>query len=168
MNQLSSPTNHAPDGATASRQQCDRGASATQGRAGQRLSLGLRNNNPLNIRRISGTRWKGQAAQQTDKRFVQFERIEWGLRAAFCILRTYARRYGAVCIRDIIRRWAPPAENDTAQYVRNVCLWTGFAGQQRLSEGDWPLLVKAMARQECGAHLDDVVIARGFCLYKLF
>ena len=66
------------------------------------MTRGLRNCNPLNIRRVAGTEWKGQRAEQTDRHFVQFERIEWGLRAAFCILRTYARRYNAVCICDII------------------------------------------------------------------
>lgn len=93
--------------------------------------------------------------------------MEWGLRAAFCILRTYARRYNAVCIRDIVSRWAPPSENKTEQYIKNVCLWTGFGGQQRLTETDWPLLVKAMARQECGLRLEDRTIARGYALYKL-
>ena len=131
------------------------------------MTRGLRNCNPLNIRRVAGTEWKGQRAEQTDRHFVQFERIEWGLRATFCILRTYARRYNAVCICDIIHRWAPPSENLTEQYIRNVCLWTGFGGLQRLAESDWPRLVKAMARQECGIVLEDATIVRGFCLYKL-
>ena len=50
---------------------------------------------------------------------------------------------------------------------RNVCLWTGFSGRQRLTEKDWPLLIKAMARQECGIVLEDRILLRGFCLYKL-
>ena len=129
---------------------------------------GLRNCNPLNIRRVAGTQWKGQSALQTDRKYVRFDSVEWGLRAAFCILRTYARRYDAVCIADIVRRWAPPKDNDTDSYVRNVCLWTGFGGRQRLKESDWPLLVRAMARQECGVVLDDTTILRGFFLYKLY
>ncbi len=131
------------------------------------MTRGLRNCNPLNIRRVAGTHWKGQAAQQTDSQFIQFETVEWGLRAAFCILRTYARRYNAICISDIIHRWAPPSENLTEQYIRNVCLWTGFGGLQRLAESDWPRLVKAMARQECGIVLPDATIVRAFCLYKV-
>jgi len=70
-------------------------------------------------------------------------------------------------VNDIVSRWAPPSENNTEQYIRNVCLWTGFGGRQHLTESDWPLLVKAMARQECGVLLDDKTIARGFCLYKI-
>ena len=130
-------------------------------------SRGLRNCNPLNIRRVASTEWIGQARLQTDRKFVKFDSMEWGIRAACCILRTYARRYGAVCVADIISRWAPPSENNTEQYIRNVCLWTGFGGRQHLTEGDWPLLIKAMARQECGVLLDDKTIARGFCLYKI-
>lgn len=131
------------------------------------MTRGLRNSNPLNIRRVAGTNWIGQSALQADTRFVQFEKTEWGLRAAFCILRTYARRYKAVCVRDIVSRWAPASENNTEQYIHNVCLWTGFGGRQSLTESDWPLLVRAMARQECGIWLNDATIARAFCLYKL-
>lgn len=128
----------------------------------------MRNCNPLNIRRVAGSVWKGQSILQDDRKFVRFDSLEWGLRAAFRILRTYATKYKAVCIQDIIRRWAPPSENLTEQYIRNVCFWTGFGGLQRLSEADWPVLVKAMARQESGVILSDDVIVRGFFLYKLF
>lgn len=132
------------------------------------MNRGQRNNNPLNIRRVAGSGWKGQATLQDDSRFVRFERVEWGLRAAFCILRTYARKYHIRCIRDIVSRWAPPSENDTGHYVENLCRWTGYGGQQCLTEAEWPLLVKAMARQESGITLSDSTIARAFTLYKLY
>ena len=132
------------------------------------MNRGQRNNNPLNIRRVAGSGWKGQATLQDDSRFVRFKRVEWGLRAAFCILRTYARKYHIRCIRDIVSRWAPPSENDTGHYVENLCRWTGYGGQQCLTEAEWPLLVKAMARQESGITLSDSTIARAFTLYKLY
>ena len=130
------------------------------------MTRGELNCNPLNIRRVAGTTWKGQCDEQTDNAFVQFRTIEFGLRAAFVLLRTYSTKYHANCIRDIISRWAPPSENDTDQYVRNVCKWTGFGGLQKLTESDWPSLVQAMGRQECGALLDEGVIQRGFDLYR--
>ena len=130
------------------------------------MTRGLRNCNPLNIRRVAGTRWKGQSSFQGDKDFVQFERMEWGIRAAFVLLRTYAIKYKANCIQDIISRWAPPSENDTEKYIKNVCLWSGLGGLQRLTEEDWPKLVLAMARQECGALLSEEIINRGYELYK--
>ena len=130
------------------------------------MTLGELNCNPLNIRRVAGTTWKGQRAEQTDHAFVQFETMEWGIRAAFVLLHTYSTKYHANCIRDIISRWAPPTENDTERYIRNVCQWTGFGGNERLTEKEWPRLVQAMARQECGVILDEDQIQKGFALFK--
>ena len=134
------------------------------------MTLGERNNNPLNIRKVPGTHWKGElpSIQGGDGggSFVQFRTIEFGLRAAFVLLRTYSAKYHANCIRDIIYRWAPPSENNTEKYIKNVCLWTGLGGLQRLTEEDWPKLVRAMGRQECGIVLDEGVIQRGFDLYR--
>ena len=130
------------------------------------MTLGLRNNNPLNIRRVAGTKWKGQAAEQKDKEFVQFASVEYGIRAAFCILNTYRRKYKAVCIEDIINRWAPPSENDTRKYVETVCRLTGFGGKERLEESQLPALVCAMAFVECGAHISKETILKGYHLFK--
>ena len=129
------------------------------------MTRGLRNNNPLNIRRVAGTRWKGQRAEQTDRSFVQFESLEYGIRAAFCLLETYRRKYKAVCIEDIINRWAPPSENDTRKYIETVCMLTGFGGKERLVEDQLPALVHAMAFVECGALLSKETINRAHSLY---
>ena len=130
------------------------------------MNRGIRNCNPLNIRRVAGTTWKVQRAEQTDKEFVQFESIEWGIRAAFCLLRTYSRKYHLNCINDIITRWAPPSENDTSRYICNVCRWTGLGGMQRLTESDWPAIVRAMARQETGVELSNSLIEKAFEMFK--
>ena len=141
--------------------------------------LGIRNNNPLNIRR-GKTLWKGEivpspsgevgrgvrGVRGAGSTFCKFESMEWGLRAAFCLLRTYANKYRLCCVRDIIGRWAPPTENDTTSYIRHVCQLTGFGGNQRLTEKDWPRLVKAMAHMECGVDLDDETIQKAFQLYR--
>jgi len=131
--------------------------------------IGIRNNNPLNIR-VGKDKWKGQVLPQRGSGegavFCQFQSMEYGIRAAFCLLRTYARKYRLYSVRDIITRWAPPSENDTQSYIRHVCMMTGFGGNQRLTEKDWPRLVKAMARMECGVELEDDVIQKGFQLYR--
>jgi len=135
--------------------------------------LGIRNNNPLNIRR-GKTLWKGEIPHSPsptgegrgEAAFCKFESMEWGIRAAFCLLRTYERKYHLNCIADIISRWAPPSENQTAQYILNVCRWTGLGGKQRLTESDWPALVRAMARQECGICLSETQIQKGYELFK--
>ena len=134
------------------------------------MTRGELNCNPLNIRRVAGTTWKGSLtpdpSPKGEGRFVQFESVEYGIRAAFVLLHTYSAKYHANCIRDIISRWAPPTENDTERYIQNVCLWTGFGGNERLTETQWPALVKAMARQECGVILDEDQIQKGYALYQ--
>ena len=149
-----------------------------KGGAGRGLTL----NNPLNIRRVRGQQWRGEETlsnsslkgensalpqrESGEETFCRFASLEWGIRAAFRILRTYAVVHGAVCIRDIIRRWAPPTENNTDRYIRNVCQWTGLSPTQPLSESDWPVLVRAMARQECGMLLSEESVNKAFELYK--
>ena len=138
------------------------------------MTLGLRNNNPLNIRKVPGTTWKGEIPQSSSplgggregSAFVQFSSMEWGIRAAFAILQTYRRKYNATCVEEIIGRWAPKTENNTAEYINGICRLTGYGGKERLSERDWPALIRAMAMIECGALLPRDVIARGYALYE--
>ncbi len=75
---------------------------------------GIRNNNPLNIRR-SKDRFKGEV-QSTDKSFKQFESMEYGYRAAFVIIGTYISK-GVNTLEKIIERWAPSTENHTGLYI---------------------------------------------------
>jgi hypothetical protein len=85
----------------------------------KQLARGIRNRNPGNIRR-SRDRWKGLAASQTDPAFFIFEAPIWGIRAMAVILRNYQRRHGLKTLAQIIGRWAPATENDTAAYVKAV------------------------------------------------
>lgn len=80
---------------------------------------GIRNNNPLNIRR-NNTKWKGLRKEQTDPSFFQFESMKWGYRAALRTLQNYQKIHGLKTLREMIYRWAPPNENDTEAYVRLV------------------------------------------------
>lgn len=92
---------------------------------GSNNSRGIRNNNPGNIR--WGDEWKGLVpeAQRTDKSFCQFKAPEFGIRAMIIILRNYQSKYGLKTITGIIKRWAPPNENDTQAYIRSVAQATG-------------------------------------------
>ena len=65
---------------------------------------GLRNCNPLNIRRTADL-WQGLAERQPDPEFFTFRSMPWGYRAAFIVLRTYCHKYGLSTVRDIIARW---------------------------------------------------------------
>ena len=125
------------------------------------LPRGIRNNNPLNIRRTAKDQWKGLRAQQTDASFCQFERLEYGWRAAFYLLtRTYYHKYRLYTIRMIISKWAPPNENLTSTYVENVSRLTGIGPDEPIGIPSdqptrWMKLGIAMAIQENGTESLD-------------
>lgn len=128
---------------------------------------GLRNNNPLNIRR--GEQWKGLAKKQTDAAFCQFETMAYGWRAAFWLLtRTYYHKYRLYTIRSIVERWAPPKENNTEAYVAHVALMMKYGAEIPLgipSEHPerWMQLGCAMAIHENGLHeLDYFAMLEGW------
>lgn len=115
-------------------------------------SRGLRNNNPLNIRR-DGQAWQGLSAVQTDKAFCQFKSMAYGFRAAFVTLHTYMTKHGLGTIGQIIKRWAPPSENNTSAYVRAVCELSHTDKDKPLSWSDEEVMlcvVQAMAWVENG------------------
>jgi len=112
---------------------------------------GLRNNNPGNIRH-SGSQWKGARATQTDHDFVQFIGSEWGLRALFKTLRTYANVHGLDTVQKIVSRYAPSADNnDTASYVGHVASAIDVQPNERIDVESKSIdLVKAIIKHEQG------------------
>ncbi len=96
---------------------------------------GMRNNNPLNIIKSEKINWQGEVKPSTDPNFAQFETLEYGLRAAFKLLRTYYQKHGC---------------------VRTVCKHTGLNPDQQLppmkeeTKVMWCDIVLAMATMECG------------------
>jgi len=120
------------------------------------LPRGIRNNNPLNIRRTAKDQWKGLRAKQTDASFCQFESLDYGWRAAFYLLtRTYYHKYRLYTIRAIISKWAPPNENLTSTYIENVSRLTGIPPDEPIGipsdqPARWMALGVAMAIQENG------------------
>lgn len=120
---------------------------------GSNNSRGIRNNNPGNIR--WGDEWKGLVpeVQRTDKSFCQFRTPEFGIRAMIIILRNYQSKYGLKTITGIIKRWAPPNENDTQAYILSVALATGTDADKPIDLTDsrklFPLL-QAIIKHENG------------------
>lgn len=114
------------------------------------LPRGLRNHNPLNIR-YTGEKWQGSAPQR-DSSFHCFVSNAYGYRAAFKTLKTYMTR-GKYSPDQIIKTWAPPKENNTESYIRNVCSMSGLSRYTNIfwkSEEDMIALVHAMAIVENG------------------
>lgn len=138
---------------------------------------GIRNNNPLNIRRTK-TVWQGMKPQVKDQSFVEFVSMAYGYRAAWRTLFTYFyKHFGknkAVTVADIIHRWAPPVENDTGAYITTVLKLTGIGGREHLlpprnPRGAWKLasILAAMTVVENGIRPEEVdtkAIRQGYTL----
>lgn len=129
------------------------------------IPRGIRNNNPLNIRR--GCNWLGLSKHQTDPAFCQFDSMTYGLRAGLIIIRTYMTKYKLTSIHAIVSRWAPPKENNTDSYVKSVAsmmkihalLTFDFSDRGRIVA-----LVSAMCKVETGISIDTKLIESAYDL----
>lgn len=84
-----------------------------------KLPRGVRNKNPGNIRK-SRIKWKGMSDIQMDESFITFNSAEYGIRAMMKILITYQSKHKLMSVKQMINRWAPPNENNTDAYIKNV------------------------------------------------
>lgn len=127
---------------------------------------GIRNNNPLNLRR-SGDKWKGLQPTQTDKSFFQFITPAYGYRAAIKTIQTYFNKYGLKSIRRIIHRWAPPCENDTENYIKVVAERSGISPDAEISIYDqiqMIAIVSAMSYMENGVEPNEEDVYMGYLM----
>jgi hypothetical protein len=120
------------------------------------LPLGLRNNNPGNIR--PGDAWQGMTG--TNGGFITFQDVSWGLRALATDLANKINR-GLTTIRAIVSTYAPPSENNTAAYIAAVSDDTGIDADQPLSMDASTLhdLVRAIINHENGDHFSTTYIS---------
>ena len=131
---------------------------------------GLRNNNPLNIRRSKMTSWQGQVISlngHTDSAFCQFRTLAYGYRAAIKLLYNYQRYYRCNSIHTIISRWAPPTENNTEGYISSVEKRSGVGRNKVLtadSGSDYRKIVAAMSHCENGIPAVMADLEAGFRL----
>jgi len=112
------------------------------------LPLGLRNNNPGNLR--VGDTWQGMVGK--NQGFVVFENIGWGIRALGIDLSTKIKN-GYNTIELIIFRYAPPSENDTLAYIASVVEFTGLSQNRELTADQNTLkrLIRAIMNVELGS-----------------
>lgn len=121
--------------------------------ADQKLPRGYRNNNPLNIRINPANNWQGKVQNNTDGVFEQFVAMEYGYRAALKLIRNYITNDGLTTVSEIISKWAPNNENNTAGYIQRVCNSTGWVPGKTIDPynvHDMADLVYAMALVENG------------------
>ena len=121
-------------------------------------TLAEQTNNPLNIRYNPANRWQGQTGEL--KGFCVFRNRAYGFRAGYKLLVNYIKN-GHDTLEKIISRFAPPAENNTENYIKYVeddCII-----DRRLKLGAetihdyWTIIIiiRAMARMESGVFYDE-------------
>jgi hypothetical protein len=126
---------------------------------------GLNNKNPLNIRHNKDL-FQGEVRPSRDRDFKEFERMEYGYRAAFVTLGTYLQR-GLDSVEKIVSAWAPSNENDTGAYIDAVVRLSGVARDHRLTSGsgsEYVRIVAAMSRVENGVDAVMGDVMAGFVL----
>lgn len=125
-------------------------------------ALGIRLNNPLNIRESSDA-WEGKVG--SDSGFVQFDTPESGVRAAARLFTTYKDKHGINTIDGLIGRWAPPEDNnDTEKYINHVSAKTGMKRDQQIDLADPETIRKilpAMIQMETNAPIDALTLNNG-------
>jgi len=63
-------------------------------------------------------------------RFAHFPSPEAGFKALKALLTS---AYLGLTVEEALNKWAPPVENQTDIYIKNVCEWTGFTPQTVLT-----------------------------------
>lgn len=128
----------------------------------------IRNHNPLNIEHNPDNHWLGLAQKQDDGRFCVFRADIFGYRAALILLKRYIDRYGLDTPAKIIRRWAPPVDNDTPAYIRKVEVISRLGRTDHINFSDRDAvcrLIHAMACVESGQHRDIADVYKAYDLY---
>ena len=135
---------------------------------------GERSNNPTNLNYLPNSPWRGQIGLEIvppgksyKPRFGRYDTAHNGIRAGGKQLLAYQQRDALRTIRQMINRWAPPADmNDTSAYVKAVC-----NACQAGPDDYYPIsalsklqaLVTAIIRQENGRVIYDADEIRDAC-----
>lgn len=120
------------------------------------LPLGLRNNNPGNIR-TSIIPWVGQTGSNSG--FCTFKDVSYGLRAMAIDLSNKISKDKLDTITEIITKYAPPSENDTASYINKVASITGWNANQLITFNSANIanLMRAQIEVEQGSNFSSLI-----------
>lgn len=91
---------------------------------------GIRNNNPGNLR--GNDLWLGRTGQD-EGGFLKFKTPQAGIRALAINIKNQQKKHGINTIEELINKYAPKNENDTANYIQFVSEQTGINPRQRLN-----------------------------------
>lgn len=120
---------------------------------------GIRNNNPGNLI-ITSNAWTGKlpVKQNTDGKFEQFTSMEYGIRAMLKDV-IHDINKGKNTVRKLISEYAPPSENNTAQYIKDVCQSIGTTADAKITVINatfLTLISKAIIKKENGTDANKV------------
>lgn len=87
--------------------------------------LGIKNNNPGNIKFSKANNWQGQIGRD-HAGFVVFDTAPHGLRAMAKLLKVYYNKYHLTTLLAITRRWSPDAVGLSGIYAATVSKYTGI------------------------------------------
>lgn len=130
------------------------------------LPRGIRNNNPLNIK--IGNDWQGERPN-TDGVFEEFTTMQYGLRAAFIILRKYINKYERNTIRKIVHSWSPDGSRVESIYMSSVSKWSAIGLDDPIKYEDRDTMckiVQGMAKVETGRALGLNIIEEAYEMAK--
>ncbi|MEO6920529.1 MAG: hypothetical protein ABI171_16225 [Collimonas sp.] len=100
-----------------------------------RAPIGVRQNNPGNIRS-----WAGVPSVNG---FASFATPQDGIVAMVKNLQAYQNKHGINTLEGVIKRWAPPNENNTSAYIADMAKQTGRSPNEALNLND-PKVVAPM------------------------
>lgn len=130
------------------------------------LPRGIRNNNPLNIK--IGNDWQGERTN-TDGVFEEFTTMQYGLRAAFIILRKYITKYERNTIRKIVHSWSPDGSRIESIYMSSVSKWSAIGLDDAIRYKDRDTMckiVQGMAKVETGRTIGLNIIEEAYEMAK--
>lgn len=131
----------------------------------QQTPRGIRNNNPGNIRH--GANWQGlnPDGRKIDPAFCVFIAPVYGIRALATVLTNYKKIHNLNTVRQIISRYAPPNENQTAAYIQSIARQLGVYPDTVIDieeRGVLTVFIKAVIRMENGIQpYSDEIIQQG-------
>jgi len=132
---------------------------------------GERNNNPGNLNYIELRGWQGQIGLEEvpdghtyPPRFGRYDSAESGIRAVAKQLLAYQEHHGCRTPRQFVERWAPPTENSTDAYVKDVAAVLGVDPDTPVDLTDpatLQVMTRAIIRHENGRCLYDAATIAG-------
>lgn len=116
------------------------------------IPLSVRNNNPGNLRFSTNLTGQGsvlEGATKGEGGFAKFETPEAGLEAMRRQVALDTQKRGAT-LRQFIKKYAPPSENDTNKYIDFVSKQTGLNPDDKVPASMIPAVMRSMTQMEGG------------------